>query len=321
MAAYIIRRLLGMIPTLFVITVIVFLLMHAMPGNAFEALVFNPKIKNAAEVYKRLVAENGLNQSLPVQYIHWINNLIHGNLGISSSLNMPVSEAIGTYLPNTLILAITAEIIILVISLPIGLYQANKVNGKLDVSTSFVAIFLYSIPGFVFALVLIFLFSFLEKWLPSSGTVTPGIATSGSLGDRLTHLILPALSLALPSMAYYTRLTRSNTLSVIVADFVRTARAKGLRRPRVMFRHVLRNAIIPIVTQFGFDIGGLFGGAVLIEQIFTWPGMGELSFNATINRDYPLILGTTLLFAVMVLIGNLIADILLAISDPRVRYD
>ena len=321
MAAYIIRRLLGLIPTLFVITVIVFLLMHAMPGNAFEALVFNPRIKDASEVYKRLIAENGLNQSLPVQYIHWINNLIHGNLGISSSLNMPVSEAIGTYLPNTLILAITAEIIILVISLPIGLYQANKVNGKFDVSTSFIAIFLYSIPGFVFALVLIFLFSFMEKWLPSSGTVTPGIATSGSLGDRFSHLILPALSLALPSMAYYTRLTRSNTLSVIVADFVRTARAKGLKRPRVMFRHVLRNAIIPIVTQFGFDIGGLFGGAVLIEEIFTWPGMGELSLNATLNRDYPLILGTTLLFAVMVLIGNLIADILLAISDPRVRYD
>ncbi len=321
MAAYIIRRILGLIPTLFVITVIVFLLMHAMPGNAFEALVFNPRIKDASEVYKRLIAENGLNQSLAVQYIHWINNVIHGNLGISSSLNMPVSEAIGTYLPNTLMLAITAEIIILVISLPIGLYQANKVNGKFDVSTSFIAIFLYSIPGFVFALVLIFLFSFLEKWLPSSGTVTPGIATSGSLGDRISHLVLPALSLALPSMAYYTRLTRSNTLSVIVADFVRTARAKGLKRPRVMFRHVLRNAIIPIVTQFGFDIGGLFGGAVLIEQIFTWPGMGELSLNATLNRDYPLILGTTLLFAVMVLIGNLVADILLAISDPRVRYD
>ena len=321
MAAYIIRRILGLIPTLFVITVIVFLLMHAMPGNAFEALVFNPRIKDASEVYKRLIAENGLNQSLAVQYIHWINNVIHGNLGISSSLNMPVSEAIGTYLPNTLMLAITAEIIILVISLPIGLYQANKVNGKFYVSTSFIAIFLYSIPGFVFALVLIFLFSFLEKWLPSSGTVTPGIATSGSLGDRISHLVLPALSLALPSMAYYTRLTRSNTLSVIVADFVRTARAKGLKRPRVMFRHVLRNAIIPIVTQFGFDIGGLFGGAVLIEQIFTWPGMGELSLNATLNRDYPLILGTTLLFAVMVLIGNLVADILLAISDPRVRYD
>ncbi len=321
MAAYIIRRILGLIPTLFVITVIVFLLMHAMPGNAFEALVFNPRIKDASEVYKRLIAENGLNQSLAVQYIYWINNVIHGNLGISSSLNMPVSEAIGTYLPNTLMLAITAEIIILVISLPIGLYQANKVNGKFDVSTSFIAIFLYSIPGFVFALVLIFLFSFLKKWLPSSGTVTPGIATSGSLGDRISHLVLPALSLALPSMAYYTRLTRSNTLSVIVADFVRTARAKGLKRPRVMFRHVLRNAIIPIVTQFGFDIGGLFGGAVLIEQIFTWPGMGELSLNATLNRDYPLILGTTLLFAVMVLIGNLVADILLAISDPRVRYD
>ncbi len=321
MAAYIIRRILGLIPTLFIITVIVFLLMHAMPGNTFEALVFNPKIKNAAEVYKRLIAENGLNQSLPVQYVDWIGNIIHGNLGISYSLNMPVAQAIGIYLPNTLILATTAEAIILVISIPIGLYQANKVNGKFDVSTSFVAIFLYSIPGFVFALLLIFFFSFMLNWLPSSGTVSPGIAASGSFGDRVTHIILPALALALPSMAYYTRLTRSNTLGIIIADFVRTARAKGLKGPRVMFTHVLRNAIIPIITQFGFDIGGLFGGAVIIEQIFTWPGMGELSLNATLNRDYPLILGTTLLFAVTVLIGNLIADILLAFADPRVRYD
>ena len=321
MTAYIIRRILGLIPTLFIITVIVFLLMHAMPGNTFESLVFNPKIKNAAEVYKRLIAENGLNQSLPVQYVDWIGNIIHGNLGISYSLNMPVSQAIGIYLPNTLILAITAEVIILVISIPIGLYQANKVNGKFDVSTSFVAILLYSIPGFVFALLLIFFFSFMLNWLPSSGTVSPGIAGSGSFGDRVSHIILPALSLALPSMAYYTRLTRSNTLSIIIADFVRTARAKGLRGPRVMFIHVLRNAIIPILTQFGFDIGGLFGGAVIIEQIFTWPGMGELSLNATLSRDYPLILGTTLLFAVTVLIGNLIADILLAFADPRVRYD
>jgi peptide/nickel transport system permease protein len=295
--------------------------MHAMPGNTFESLVFNPKIKNAAEVYKRLIAENGLNQSLPVQYVDWIGNIIRGNLGISYSLNMPVSQAIGTYLPNTLILAITAEVIILVISIPIGLYQANKVNGKFDVSTSFVAILLYSIPGFVFALLLIFFFSFMLNWLPSSGTVSPGIASSGSFGDRVSHIILPALALALPSMAYYTRLTRSNTLSIIIADFVRTARAKGLRGSRVMFTHVLRNAIIPILTQFGFDIGGLFGGAVIIEQIFTWPGMGELSLNATLNRDYPLILGTTLLFAVTVLIGNLIADILLAFADPRVRYD
>ncbi len=319
MATYIIRRLLGLIPTLFVITVIVFLMMHAMPGNAFESLVFNPKIKNADALYKHLLAQNGLNQSLPVQYIHWLGNILQGNLGNSWSMQAPVSQLIATYLPNTLLLAISAEVIILIISIPIGLYQANKVNGSFDVVSSFIAVFLYSIPSFVFALLLLFFFSFSLPWLPQSGTVTPAVSWSGDFGDRFQHLILPALALALPQLASYTRLTRGNTLQVIVADFVRTARAKGLRSRRILFRHVLRNGIIPVITQFGFDIGNLFSGAVIIENIFTWPGMGQLSISATISRDYPLILGTTLLFAVMVLIGNLIADILLAAADPRIR--
>nr|NNM90610.1 ABC transporter permease [Bacilli bacterium] len=321
MATYIIRRLLGLIPTLFVITVIGFLMMHAMPGNAFEALVFNPKIKNGAALYHRLLAQNGLDQSLPVQYIHWIGNILQGNFGISYNYQQPVSQLIGTYLPNTLLLAVTAEILILIISIPIGLYQARKVNGPFDVSFSFIAVLLYSIPGFVFALFLLFIFSFSLGWLPSQGTISASGANAGSFLDHLQHLLLPALALALPSLAGYTRLTRGYTLQIIVADFVRTAKAKGLGSKRIMFRHIFRNAIIPLVTQFGFDIGGLFGGAILIEQIFTWPGMGELSLNATLNRDYPLILATTLLFAVMVLIGNLIADILLAASDPRIRLN
>lgn len=321
MVSYIIRRLLGLIPTLFVITVIVFFLAHAMPGNAFLSLALNPKNPNEAALIAHLEATNGLHLSLPEQYWDWLKNVLQGNLGNSQSLNVPVAQAIGQALPNTLLLALTAEIIILIVSIPIGVYQANKVNGAFDVSSSFIAVFLYSIPGFVFALVLLLLFSFTWKILPSTGTVTPGASYSGSLGDHIQHLILPAVALALPSMAFYTRLTRGNTLQVIVADFVRTARSKGLRNNRVLFRHVLRNSIIPLVTQFGFDIGGLFGGAVILEQIFTWPGMGELTISAATNRDYPLILGTTLLFAVTVLLGNLIADILLAASDPRIRYD
>ncbi|KUO94995.1 ABC transporter permease [Ferroacidibacillus organovorans] len=321
MLTYIVRRVLGLIPTLFVITVIVFAFAHMMPGNAFQAMLFNPHIKNGGALYKKLMAENGLNQNIVVQYFDWIGNVLHGNLGTSYSYQLPVSQLIATYLPNTLELAITAEVLILAFSIPIGLLQANRANKPFDVGTSFIAVLFYSIPGFIFALFLIFIFSFTLNWLPSSGTVTPAVPWSGSLGDRIIHLVLPALSLALPSMAYYTRLTRGNTLQLIVSDFIRTAKAKGLRGRRILFRHVLRNAIIPLMTQFGFDIGGLFGGAVILEQIFTWPGMGELSINATLNRDYPLILGVTLLFAVTVLIGNLVADILLAISDPRIRYN
>lgn len=321
MASYIVRRIIGLIPTIFVITVIVFLLMHAMPGNAFSSLLVNPKIKNAASVYKHLVTANGLNLPLYQQYWDWITNVLQGNLGNSPSLNEPVAEAIGQALPNTLILAVTAEIIILVISIPIGVFQANKVNTSFDVTTSFIMSFLYSIPGFVFALGLLLVFSFTLNWFPANGTITPGVSWSGDLGDHLQHLILPAVALSLPSLAYYSRLTRGNSLAVIVADFVRTARSKGLRGRKVLFRHVLRNAIIPIVTQFGFDLGGLFGGAVIIEEIFTWPGMGELTLTAVTNHDYPIIMATTLIFAITVLLGNLVADILLAAADPRIRYD
>ncbi|MHB1681803.1 MAG: ABC transporter permease [Bacilli bacterium] len=322
MVSYVIRRLLGLIPTLFIITVIVFGLMHLMPGNAFQALIgLNPHIKDAAKVIAQREANAGLNLNWPQQYVNWIVNLLHGNLGTSFEFQEPVTTLIGIALPNTVTLAFTAELIILIIGIPVGVFQANRVNKGFDISTSLLAVFMYSIPGFVFALFLIFLFSFTLNWLPSMGTVTAAVPWSGDLGDRLQHLILPAVTLALPSVAYYTRLMRANTLQVLFQDYVRTARAKGLRSARVLFRHVLRNAIIPITTQFGFDIGGLVGGAVILEQIFTWPGMGELTINANLNRDYPVILATTLIFAVMVLIGNLFADILLASMDPRVRYN
>ena len=322
MVSYVIRRLLGLIPTLFIITVIVFSLMHLMPGNAFQALIgLNPHIKDAAKVIAQRQANAGLNLSWPQQYVNWIVNLLHGNLGTSFEFQEPVTTLIGIALPNTVTLAFTAELIILIIGIPVGVFQANRANKGFDITTSFLAVFMYSIPGFVFALFLIFLFSFTLNWLPSMGTVTAAVPWSGDLGDRLQHLILPAVTLALPSVAYYTRLMRANTLQVLFQDYVRTARAKGLRSARVLFRHVLRNAIIPITTQFGFDIGGLVGGAVILEQIFTWPGMGELTINANLNRDYPVILATTLIFAVMVLLGNLFADILLASMDPRVRYN
>ncbi len=321
LATYIIRRLLGLIPTLLVITVIVFILMHLMPGNAFLTLTQNPHIKDAAKVIQRQEVAAGLNLPLWQQYINWIVNLLHGDLGTSFQYQEPVTRLIGFSLPNTLTLAITAEIIVLLIGIPMGVLQASRVNKGFDISTSFVAVLLYSIPGFLFAFFLIYVFSFTLNLLPSFGTVTPAVPWSGDLGDHISHLILPALALALPSVAFYSRLTRGNTLQIIVQDFVRTARSKGLRDGRVLFRHVLRNAIIPIITQFGFDMGALFSGAVIIEEIFTWPGMGELTVSANLNRDYPVILATTLIFAVTVLIGNLIADILLAIADPRIRYN
>jgi len=321
LVSYTIRRILGLIPTLFIITLIVFGLMHAMPGNAFEALMHNPKLANGSALYKNAVKENGLNLSLPQQYILWINNMLHGNFGNSFSYNASVASLVAVALPRTVRLAIAAEVIILLVGIPLGAWQASRQNKPFDVITNTITVFLYAFPSFIIALFLILFISFDLGWLPNVGSVSATGPGAGSFMDHIQHLILPASALAIPSIAGYSRLTRGTTIQTIVMDFVRTARAKGLRGGRVLFRHVLRNAIIPIITQFGFDLGGLVGGAIIIEQIFTYPGMGELSVAAISARDYPIILTTTLIFAIAVLIGNLVSDLLLAYSDPRVRYD
>lgn len=321
LVSYIIRRVLGLIPTLFIITVIVFALMHAMPGNAFASLVLNPHLRNSQQLVNKLIEENGLNQPLWQQYVNWIDNVAHGNFGNSFNFHTSVNSLLWPALGRTVRLALAAEIIILLLGVPLGALQASRANKPFDIVTNWLAVFLYAFPSFIVALFLILWLSFGLGWFPNVGSVSPTGAGAGSPFDILKHLVLPALALAIPSFAGYSRLTRGTTLQTIVMDFVRTARAKGLRGGRVLFRHVLRYAIIPIITQFGFDLGGLVGGAIIIETIFTYPGMGELSVQAVYNRDYPLILATTLIFAVAVLAGNLIADILLASADPRVRFD
>ena len=321
MLSYIARRLLGLIPTLFIITVIVFALMHAMPGNAFEGLLHTPRGGGGARAYKNLVHQSGLSLPLWRQYVNWVGNLLHGNFGQSFSQQVPVSQLLAAALPRTIRLAVAAEIVILLVGVPLGVFQASRQNRPFDAVTNAAAVFFYAVPGFIVALFLLLFFSFDLNWFPSAGSVTPSGPGAGGLLDHLKHLALPAMALAIPSIAGYSRLTRGTTVQTIVMDFVRTARAKGLRSHRVLFGHVLRYAIIPIISQFGLDLGSLAGGAIIIEELFTYPGMGELSVQASSNRDYPVILATTLVFAVAVLIGNLIADILLAAADPRVRYD
>lgn len=319
MTGYLIRRILILIPTVFIVSVMVFILMHMMPGNAFEALILNPKLKDAAAVIANKEKLYGLNLPWPQQYWNWIVNMFHGNFGTDFINQTPVSQELAIDAPRTFRLAIAAEVVILVIGVPMGLYMAAKVNRPFDTVSNFIAMVLYSFPGFVFAMFLILFFAYDLNWLPAGQSVS----TTGPNGllDHLRHMVLPVLALSLPSIAGYMRLTRSNVLQVLYMDFNRTARAKGLRNRTIMFRHVLRNAMIPLLTQLGFDIGGLLGGAVIIEEIFQYPGMGMLTVGAAIARNYPIILATTLLFAISVVVGNLIADILLAITDPRVRFN
>ncbi len=319
MGTYIVRRLLGMIPMLFLITVAVFLMMHAAPGNAFDAIL-NPGIKDMAALKQRLIESAGLNKPLWWQYGHWITQFVQGNWGYSFTQHQPVITLIGPALRNTLLLAVMAEIMILAIGIPVGILQARNPYGRFDYVISTFSFVLFSVPYFILAIFLIYFFAIDLGIFPAQGAVGTGPG-AGSFVDHVDHAFLPALAIALVSTTVYSRYTRGSMLDVSRKDYVRTAYAKGLSGSLVFRKHVLRNAMIPIVTQFGYDIGGLVGGAVILEGLFSYQGMGLLTINAVNGRDYPVIMATSLLFAVGVLIGNLVADILYAVVDPRIRYN
>ncbi|WP_206922426.1 ABC transporter permease [Alicyclobacillus suci] len=319
MIAYIIRRLLGMIPMLFAITVFVFLMMHLAPGNAIEAMI-NPRIKDIAALKQQLEIQNGLNLPLPLQYWHWLINVLHGNFGWSFGQHEEVTQLLGPAMYNTLILAVLSEILILLIGIPVGILQARSPYGKFDYTVSTASFVLFSVPYYVFAIFLIYLFAIHWHVFPAQNSVGTG-PLAGTFVDHIWHAMLPAISIALTNNTVYSRYTRGSMLDVARQDYVRTARAKGIPERVVYSKHVFRNARIPIVTQLGFDLGGLLGGAVIIEGLFSYQGMGYLTITAVSQRDYPVIMATTLIFAVCVLLGNLVADILTAVVDPRVRYN
>ncbi|GMA50368.1 peptide ABC transporter permease [Alicyclobacillus contaminans] len=318
MAGYVVRRLFGMIPMLFAITVFVFFMMHMAPGNAIEAMI-NPRIKDIAALKHQLEVQNGLNLPLPVQYWRWLVNVLHGNFGWSFGQHEPVIELLGPAMYNTLILAVLAEAFILLLGIPIGIWQARRPYSKLDYTVSTVSFVLFSVPFFVFAVFLIYFFAIRWPVFPAQNATGTG-PLAGTLLDHVWHALLPAISIALTAHTVYSRYTRGAMLDVARQDYVRTARAKGIREPVIYRKHVFRNARIPLVTQLGFDLGGLLGGAVITEGLFSYQGMGYVTITAVSQRDYPVIMATTLIFAVCVLLGNLVADILNAVVDPRIRY-
>ncbi|MFD1674227.1 ABC transporter permease [Alicyclobacillus fodiniaquatilis] len=319
MGTYIIRRLLGMIPMLLAITIFIFLMMHAAPGNAIESMI-NPKIQDIQALKQQLIQENGLNKPLYIQYVDWLWNFIRGDWGYSFAQHVPVTQLVLPALGNTLILAALAEVFILIIGVPLGIMQARKPYSTFDNSASIVNIILFSVPYFIIAIFLIYLLAIKLNVFPSQNAIGSG-PNAGSVLDHLYHAFLPAFSIALASSAVYSRYTRGSMLDIARRDFTRTARAKGLPESVVFRKHVFRNGMIPIITQFGFDIGGLAGGAVILEGLFAYQGMGYVTLQAAQQRDYNVIMATSLIIAVCVLLGNLIADILYAMVDPRIRYD
>ena len=311
---YIVKKLLLALPVLLGITIIDYAIM-CLAGSPLDMMV-GPRVSEAALAAR--AAQWGLDQPVYVQYWNWLRELVNGNLGYSYKSYQPVAELIGSHLGPTLLLMGVSLLLGLVIAVPAGIYSAVHRYQKRDyavVSASFIS---SSVPGFFLALILIYFFTVRLRWLPSSGMYTPG--TGGDAADVARHLVMPALVLAVGVAGGNIRYIRSAVLEILEMDYLRTARAKGMGRRIVIRRHALRNALLPIVTVIGMQIPTLFGGAVIVEQLFSWPGLGLVTMSAVLSRDYPVIMGVCLLSAVVVLAANLLTDILYALVDPTIKY-
>ena len=317
MTSYIARRTLQMIPLLLGITVVLFGVIQAAPGGPEAALLESDRFIDPAviEAYR---VRLGVDRPVPVQYVRWLGAALRGDLGISFSTTRPVSEMIVERLPATLELMGASFVLAAVLAFGLGIFSAVRQYSWFDyigTGMSFVGI---AMPVFWFALILQLVFAVWLRWLPVAGTETVG---ASSLGDHLLHLVLPSIVLSLRYVAGWSRYLRSSMLVVLRSDFVRTARAKGLSERTVVGGHALRNAMIPVISVMALNLSGLFSGAVITETIFAWPGIGRMFVQAMFSRDYPLLMGILLLGSTMVVVFNLLADILYAVLDPRIRYE
>jgi peptide/nickel transport system permease protein len=320
MYQYILRRILISIPVLIIISIILFTMVQLAPGDPFSGQL-NPKLN--AKYFTEMRHKFGLDKPKYEQYLIWAKNFLMGEYGISFSQKVPVSDLISDRIGNTFFLAVTSLIITYSLAIPIGVFQAERPYSKLDYTITTGSFVGLSLPSFFAGLLSIYLFSFILDWFPSSGTMTAGADYTGIrlAIDKLHHVLLPATTLALINVAAYTRYVRASVMEAKQQDFVRTALAKGLARNVVLKKHVLRNSLLPLITLFGIDIGLIFSGAIITETIFSWPGLGKLLFDSVVNRDYPILMACSMLIAVFVILGNLLADILYAVVDPRIRYD
>ena len=317
-AAWLLRRLVASVAIIFAVVTLVFVLIHIAPGEPCPSdEPVDPR------VCLELKQQFGLDQPLPEQYWRYLAALAQGNLGYSFSLRRPVRDALADTIPFTLQLGAAALLLDFVLGLLLGIYQASRVNRVPDVLLGNVTLFIYSLPTFWLALILLLLFAEKLGWFPVGGAsdpiFCPDVDSLYCAADRLWHLILPAATLGLVGAAGTARFQRAAMLDVASQDYVRTARAKGVPERRVVLHHQLRNALLSFITRFGLAFPFLLTGAVLIETIFAWPGMGRLAFNAILTRDHTLVTATALVASIVVVLGNLVADILLEIADPRLR--
>ena len=312
-ARYIAGRIVQSIAVLFFVSVLTFALIHAAPGG--PGILLAPGMTGVQ--IRQAQHALGLDQPLPLQYLRWLGHLLHGDFGTSYGTGLPVLQMLADRLPATIELAGTAFGLTVVAGLPIGVFSALRRGSILDHLTTGATFFGMSVPAFWLALMLIVVFSVTLHALPAGGAYTLGAPPS--LWDRLAHLVLPALVLATFNLAQIARYTRSSMLDVLGAEYLRTARAKGLASRVVIYRHALRNALIPVVTIIALGIPRLVGGAAVTESIFTWPGMGQLAVDSALQRDYPMIMGITLMVSAVVVATNFLTDLSYLAIDPRVK--
>ncbi|TDD96423.1 ABC transporter permease [Actinomadura rubrisoli] len=317
MIAYIVRRLLVNVLVFLFISLGVFLLVRAAPGDPVRMMV-NPEQLQAGgpEFLARKRAELGLDRSIAVQYGQWLGGALTGDLGFSYVSGRPVTTVLGERLGPTVLLMGTALLIGLAIAVPVGVLAAVRKNGPVDYTAAVLSLSTISIPSFFLGIVGIYVFALKLGWLPSAGMSTPG---GGGPADTLRHLVLPVTILALSIAGPFVRYVRSGMLAELSADYIRTVEARGAGRMRVLFRHALRNALIPLITVLMIYIPQLLGGAVVLEQVFAWPGMGQLAVSSIGQLDYPVVVGFALYTGVLVLLCNLAADLFYAVADPRIE--
>lgn len=305
MLKYIIKKLILMIPVLIGLTIIVFMILHMSDGSPVD-LIVGPNA--TPEVYENITKSLGLDKPLYVQYFTFLKGILKGDLGKSILQNRPVTELIAERFPVTLKIGLYSIILSFLIAVPVGIISAVNRNTYKDYIAMTGALVGISMPTFWFGLLLIYFFAYRLQWFPISGYGT------------VKHLVLPVITVGLTDAAVTARMVRSSMLEVIGEDYIRTAKSKGLSEKLVINKHALKNALIPVITILGMRIGWIFGGSVILETVFSIPGIGRLMVDAIFSRDYPVVQGSMLVLAATVLIGNLIADILYAVVDPRIKY-
>lgn len=319
MGRYIIRRLIQAVPLLILISMAMYALIQLLPGGP-DQVIFNPHLSAAGRAALR--AKFGLDQPVPIQYLKWAGNLLQGDFGYSFATNQPVTAILAQRFPNTLELFVSALVLALILAIILGIIAAVRQGSVIDFTLMALSYLGISTPVFVLGLVAQNIFGVQLHWLPTSGTATLGYTLSpvDAFIDHIQHLILPMLVLAVAFIAGWSRYMRSSMIEVTKQDYMRTAKAKGVAPTAALFRHAVRNAVIPLITVVAINFGSVAGGAAITEGVFAWPGMGLQFLQSLDARDYPVLMAMLVLSAVFVVAFNLIADILYAVMDPRIRY-